>query len=535
MSLQNLSPKSFRFATWVHLILILAIALGICFRIIHLDRKVYWDDEVYTSLRISGYTFPEMVQEVYQNPTGQIITPIELQKYQQPNPERKIADTIHGLITEEPQLTPIYFILTRGWTGLLGGAIAITRSVSAIIGLSALPLMYLLCQELFNSTWVGWIGTAILAVSPFHVLYAQEARPYSILTVAILLSSLFFLRAIRQTQPSRSAWALYAVTIALGLYSHLFTAMVAFGHGVYLLIIERFRPTKPLIAFTLATLAGFLTLLPWMGAIAANQSSAQSMTNWAAEKFSLFSLISMWMGNISRILVDFGYSSDDPIRTLFPLFPIILGLLALVGYAFYYLIRQTQPQIWLFVITLTAITALILVLPDLILGGRRSGVARYPTATYLGIQLAIAYCLATLTTQPQTQTLGRRLTAFVLTCGVISCTISAPAQNWWNKGLDRTRYVPIVADQINRAKHPLVISDRDLIRIHTLNHELTPKTHWLLLRKGNVPQIPPGFDPLFLYFPSPELTEQLQQQGEFNFQPVPGTGNTLLSNSPNPL
>lgn len=38
---------------------------------------------------------------------------------------------------------------------------------------------------------------ALIAVSPFHVLYAQEAREYSLWTVTILLSSAALLRAMR--------------------------------------------------------------------------------------------------------------------------------------------------------------------------------------------------------------------------------------------------------------------------------------------------------------------------------------------------
>ncbi len=33
---------------------VLAMALGIVFRFYHIDRKVYWGDEAYTSLRILG-------------------------------------------------------------------------------------------------------------------------------------------------------------------------------------------------------------------------------------------------------------------------------------------------------------------------------------------------------------------------------------------------------------------------------------------------------------------------------------------------
>jgi len=61
------------------------------------------------------------------------------------------------------------------------------RSLSAIISLLVFPGVYWLLPGI----WVvnGWIAIALIAVSPFHILYAQEAREYSLWTVTIALSS----------------------------------------------------------------------------------------------------------------------------------------------------------------------------------------------------------------------------------------------------------------------------------------------------------------------------------------------------------
>ena len=70
---------------WVGFLIIAVLVLGIFFRFANLDRKFYWIDETYTSLRVSGYTEAEIIKQIsYQK----ITSPSDLQKYQQINSEK---------------------------------------------------------------------------------------------------------------------------------------------------------------------------------------------------------------------------------------------------------------------------------------------------------------------------------------------------------------------------------------------------------------------------------------------------------------
>jgi uncharacterized membrane protein len=51
--------------TSLRFLIIVLLVLGVFFRFVNLDRKVYWDDETITSLRVSGYTIEEMSQQVF--------------------------------------------------------------------------------------------------------------------------------------------------------------------------------------------------------------------------------------------------------------------------------------------------------------------------------------------------------------------------------------------------------------------------------------------------------------------------------------
>jgi len=154
-----------------------------------------------------------------------------LGKYQQINPEKNWLDTVKGLATEEPQLSPLYFILARFWVQSWGQQVPALRSLSAWISLLVFPRVYWLCWELFRSASVGWMAVTIVAVRPFHVLYGQEATPYMMFAVLVLLSNAILLRAIAlQKSPARfkfpsklskAVWSIYAIALSLGLYSSL--------------------------------------------------------------------------------------------------------------------------------------------------------------------------------------------------------------------------------------------------------------------------------------------------------------------------
>jgi len=233
--------------SWLRFLILTLLVLGLFFRLGNLDRKVYWFDETYTSLRTSGFTEFEVIQNL--SNTG-IIDRETLQKYQHPNPEKNVVDTIRSLALEDPQHPPFYYLLARFWMQVFGNSPAAMRSLPALISLLAFPGIYWLCLELFASPLVGLIAVALLAVSPLHILYAQEARQYSLWTVTVLLSSIALLRAIRLK--TKVSWLIYALTLTASLYTFLLSFLVASGHGIYVLVSEKFKFSKTLISYFLA-------------------------------------------------------------------------------------------------------------------------------------------------------------------------------------------------------------------------------------------------------------------------------------------
>lgn len=105
------------------------------------------------------------------------------------------------------------------------------RLPSAVTSLLAVPATYLAARRLAGKN-VALVAMFLLAVSPFQIWYAQDARMYAALACYAAFSLYFFLRVLDRPQ-----WrAVLGLTLAntLALYTHLFGAMPLLIQGVAL-------------------------------------------------------------------------------------------------------------------------------------------------------------------------------------------------------------------------------------------------------------------------------------------------------------
>ena len=530
---------------WLQFLIIAVLVIGILFRFANLDRKFYWIDETYTSLRVSGYTEAEIIKEIsYQK----ITSPADLQKYQQINSEKTLRDTLNSLATEDPHHPPLYYVLARYWAQWFGTSVAAMRSLAAVISLLVFPAIYWLAWELFESSAVAWMAIAIFAISPYHILFAQEARQYSLWTVTTILSTAALLRATRPDENQNPvalvlSWALYAATATLGLYTHLLFVCVAAAHAIYVAVIANWRDVKTFISYYVASLIALICFMPSLVNTVENFNQVRSTTIWA-EQTNFLRLVSRWVGSITIAFFDIGIDGTANATQLALLIPVGIMILALVGYALYYLCRQTPKRVWLIVLLLIATTALFLAVPDLIKGGRRSANPRYLVPCYVGIQIAVAYLLSAKISSNleklKQQKLWKIVIVGVFSAGIISGGVSSQADIWWNKGSGWLRALEVAAT-VNQASNPLFISDANIAYIMPLSYYLEPKVKLLIeprcytscyknrelaKKKPQPPQIPGGFSELFLYRPSSTLRSAIQQQ---NYQIDPADTNVELN------
>ena len=151
-----------------------AVVLGVGLRFYHLDGKVFWEDEIFGAMHMLGYQEAEIVES-----SPRLVSAGDLQRYfklPEGSDRRGLGATVTALATEVPQHPPLYYLAARLWAGAFGTSTAALRSLAAVFGVFVLLCVYLLCLELFASREVALIAVALLAVSPFYVLYSQEAR-----------------------------------------------------------------------------------------------------------------------------------------------------------------------------------------------------------------------------------------------------------------------------------------------------------------------------------------------------------------------
>ncbi|GAB4286040.1 MAG: hypothetical protein Fur0025_18140 [Oscillatoriaceae cyanobacterium] len=201
--------------------------------------------------------------------------------------------------------------------------------------------------------------------------------------------------------------------------------------------------------------------------------------------------------------------------------PIFLSLV-LGAWSIYFLIRHTPPRVWLFVVILIAVSFLSLIIPDLILGGRRSSISRYLIPGYLGIEIAVAYFTAAQIERLQQRRKPLFLSIFtlLLIAGIVSGTGIIQSESWWIK--KNSHYNPIVAEVINQMPKPVLISSNyryNFGEILSLSHLLAPQVRLLLVQEPNLPQIPSGFSNVLVFNPSPHLVAGINSNHKYLIKP----------------
>jgi len=201
--------------------LLAIIALGILLRIYDLSGESMWLDET-VSVRLAHKGFSAIV--------------------------KNRAANFHP---------PLYFLLLRIWVPLFGDSESGTRSLSVLFGVASIYMLYRLASLWFDPE-VGLFASLVLAASPFHIQYSQEARGYSLMGLLVLASFFFFLRL--QRGGTRRDRIGYILSTSLLTYTHVFSLFIPLVQNLYRFtcpVLFR-RPSRP-------SLRDWIFLQLWLG------------------------------------------------------------------------------------------------------------------------------------------------------------------------------------------------------------------------------------------------------------------------------
>lgn len=513
------------------------IGLGLSLRFANLDLKVYSYDEAITSLRISGHTWQEVVTQMGAQTSDSLFLRVDqfLQRYQSVDPTNGVGATVAGLAQEESQLTPLYFLLVRLWAQWVGDSVAAVRGFSALLSVASLWALYRLSCRLFRDSLTPLMGVAIASVSPFLLLYAQDARPYTLLSLAVILSADALLTAF--TRGTVHAWGLYGLSALLGLYSHLLFALVLAGHGLYISLLSlKKRTLQPVGLFAGSMGLAVVAFSPWLWVMQRYRAPVadkldQTFLSWQSLPGTLFTLIRItartvldahWSGGIIRVSPQVWLNSlVQGVATL--------AILGLIGYACYWLWSRTALSVWGIVLLPALVTLLVLMSKGAI-------PERYLMPYFLAIHIAVAYCLAQkLLTDPMRRGFWLSVTALVLIAGLCSVGVSAQTPVWSIKFPSSTAQNGAIAAAINQTETPCVIvyqppdlrafgkAGRDRLgRMLSLSHGLKPSVALELINDPQQVTFPAGYSDYFIYRPSSAVRETIQTDQGYQLLPVDG-------------
>lgn len=231
--------KSVKGSPWFHpLLLLLWVAVGTSLRLMRLGSKAPWTDEFATMVFSLGHSFKTV-------PLDQAISLNVLLQPIQFESTTGIGDVIANLLTHSNH-PPLYFVLAHLWMGLFppeDGLVSIwaARSLPALFGVLSIPAMFALAYLAFRSRLVAHSCAAMMAVSPFGIFLAQEARHYT-LAILFVIASLCCLIVTVQRLNHRSSIPIWlgvswVVINTLGVATHYFFALTLCAEALVLLAV----------------------------------------------------------------------------------------------------------------------------------------------------------------------------------------------------------------------------------------------------------------------------------------------------------
>ncbi|MDZ7673455.1 MAG: glycosyltransferase family 39 protein [Acidimicrobiales bacterium] len=157
---------------------------------------------------------------------------------------------------------PLYYLLLHGWMELFGSGDVAVRSLSGILGVALLPLMWVAGRRR-GGVVAGGAALVLAAATPYLVRYSTEARMYALL--ALLVLGAWLVADDLRGGPDRGRWALLAVLTGGALLTHYWAIYLGVA-AVGLLAWRWWRADARREALRIgsALAAGTVFFLPWL-------------------------------------------------------------------------------------------------------------------------------------------------------------------------------------------------------------------------------------------------------------------------------
>jgi 4-amino-4-deoxy-L-arabinose transferase-like glycosyltransferase len=198
-----------------------------------------------------------------------------------PHPRHSVWQTLAGTLAGEPH-PPGYYMLLLGWTEIFGSSIIALRAPSALFGIGAVLLVYLVARRT-EDPLTAVLSAAMLAVHGLHIYWSQTSRMYAMACFIGLMTTLLLLLATesRERTRQRTLYALYAGLTVLGLSAHVYYWALFTTQALWVLSRSITRTSEP-PAFLRLQLLTCLLASPLLAAAAFQSERATRPTTVSA-------------------------------------------------------------------------------------------------------------------------------------------------------------------------------------------------------------------------------------------------------------
>ncbi|MGH7218127.1 MAG: glycosyltransferase family 39 protein [Candidatus Microsaccharimonas sp.] len=134
---------------------------------------------------------------------------------------------------------PFYYALLKVWGSVFGFDEFALRSLSATLLSGTVVMVSLLLRRLFSAR-VALLALPVIILGPFLLRYGYEVRMYS--TALLIGVSATYMLVVALKEKRWWQWGIYAVLVALGMYTLYMMVVVWLAHFVWLLVQSLKKP-----------------------------------------------------------------------------------------------------------------------------------------------------------------------------------------------------------------------------------------------------------------------------------------------------
>jgi len=481
------------------IIALLAVAIGIVARLDSLGHKLFWQDEAYAMLRITGHEQADL-DRLFDGRTHPASALLAVDRL---DARRGLPATLASL-REEPQRGPLFYLTARAWAAAFGDGVARMRLLSACVGIAGIGFAFLLGRRIAGRTG-GAVLAALVAISPIEIRFSQQLREYEAIAVATLASAWLLLRAIER--PSFARWAPYAASLIAGLFvSPLFGAVVV-AHGVVAAAGARRDGRAVFFGWCVAAAVAGAVFAPWLAGSLATASGHAKDIAWLRAPYSLEAYAVKWAFNAGASFFDAEFAR---VRYGVVLVPILALEAAAVLSA---CVWPRDAVVRALAFATLSCSLIPLVALDVAQGAHFESVTRFQMPTWIGIDIVVALLIARASAAGgNAARAGTAAFAFLVACGTFSAVCARPYDLWWddNEHLDERAVgaaiargvpAPVLATKDGSAEPYALVLSRYL-----------PAATPMLLYGRVVPPLPPAPSWVYVFAPDARVVGELTRR-----------------------